>query len=80
MSGLDKKTIGKIRKRMKFVNQWFFIAMTRQIVKGDLEHANILKMATGKFVPWSQAKKWYSFVNAYIHSIKHPLQIFSGVI
>ena len=50
------------------MNQWVFIEATQRIVISGLQHANILKMAKGKFVPWSEAEKWYPL--HFVHRIK----------
>ena len=77
-SVLDMETIEKIKRQIKFVNQWYFIAITTTIVSQRLEKSDILKKATGKFVPWSEAKKWYSI--KYYRRIKHSIRMFSGII
>ena len=64
-AGLDRETFELIRKQFKFVNQWFFISITKHIVREGFGLPDTLKMARGKFVPWSEAQKWYSL--EYIH-------------
>jgi len=58
MLNLEMEEILKIRRKIKFVNQWLFIRLTFDIVKTGVQHASKLKMARGKFVPWSEANKW----------------------
>ena len=55
------KTVLKIMKQFKFVNQWYFIKITEDIVRKGFGINDALKMARGKFVPWSEVNKWYSF-------------------
>ena len=73
---LKKEEVVKIRSKIKFVNQWVFIEATERIVISGLQHANILKMAKGKFVPWSEAEKWYGI--HFVHIIHYSLEIISG--
>ena len=70
--GLEEEEIKKIRSKIKFVNQWLFIEVTKDIVITGLGQTNKLKMAEGKFVPWSEARKWYrlNFVNIIQYSIE----------
>ena len=88
--GFDEEAEYKIKKHiMKYVNQWYFIGSTQYIVGRTYKVPDILKRARGKFVPWSEAKRWYFFVffdNYYetffrIHlspqlkTIEHPSEI-----
>ena len=43
----------------KFLNQWYFMGLTKEIASYAYELSPILKQATGKFLPWSDAVKWY---------------------
>ena len=58
--GFDEEAENKIKKNiMKYVNQWYFIGSTQLIVGRTYKIPDILKQARGKFVPWSEAKRWY---------------------
>ena len=37
--GLKKEEVVNIRSQIKFVNQWFFIELTKRIVTSGLQHA-----------------------------------------
>ena len=51
---------------VKYIDQWAFLGLTRNIITQVLERPIILKKAKGKFVPWSEAQKWYfSDLNIY---------------
>ena len=56
--GFDTDAENRIKKYViKYVNQWYFIGETLEIGLGSsFKTPDILKKATGKFVPWS---KWY---------------------
>ena len=56
--GLRRKQLEKISSSIKFVNQFWFIEKTRKIAGYGIENSDILKMARGKFIPWSEANKW----------------------
>ena len=58
--GFDEDAENRIKKHIiKYVNQWYFIGATLDIAITTFKTHNILKKATGKFVPWSEANKWY---------------------
>ena len=58
--GFDADTENRIKKHIiKYVNQWYFIGATLDIAITQFKIPDILKKATGKFVPWSEANKWY---------------------
>ena len=56
--GLRKKQLEKISSSIKFENQFWFIEKTRKIAGKAFGEPDILKMARGKFIPWSEADKW----------------------
>ena len=64
--GFDEDAANRIKKHIiKYVHQWYFIGVTLDIAITNYKIRDILKKATGKFVPWSEANKWY-FFNSFI--------------
>ena len=60
ISNLDSDTQKKVKKIIsaQFINQWYFMGLTKDKVSTTYETPPILKQATGKFLPWSDANKW----------------------
>ena len=59
ISNLDSDTQKKVKKIIsdKFINQWYFMGLTKDIVSTTYETPPLLKQGTGKFLPLSDAKK-----------------------
>ena len=47
-----------IVRYVKYVDQWFFIANTRNFVTIGVNIQPILRKSVGKFLPWSVSESW----------------------
>ena len=59
----------QFQKLLRYIDQWFFIGKTKEIVGMVFGQTGKMKRARGKFISWSspKAQKWYiHFLNMYL--------------